>query len=85
MNSSFLLFFPFAFVTSSFVPLENMTGWLGTAARFNPVTYLLEALRSLFVEWDAVSLGKGLLAIAGLALVSQTMAFLSLRGRVARG
>jgi len=85
VNSSFLLFFPFAFVTSSFVPLEDMTGWLGTAAQYNPVTYLLEGLRSLFIEWDAVALGKGFLAIAGLALVSQTLAFLALKGRVARG
>jgi ABC-2 type transport system permease protein len=85
VNSSFLLFFPFAFVTSSFVPLENMTGWLGTAAVYNPVTYLLEGLRSLFTEWDAVALGKSLLAIAGLGAVSQTLGFLALKGRVARG
>ena len=85
VNSSFLLFFPFAFVTSSFVPLENMTGWLGAAARWNPVTYMLEGLRSLFIDWDAVSLGRALLAIGGLGLVSQTMGFLALKGRVARG
>ncbi len=85
VNSSFLLFFPFAFVTSSFVPLENMTSWLGDAARFNPVTYLLEGLRSLFVEWDAAALGKGLLAIVGMGVLSQTMGFLALKGRVSRG
>lgn len=84
VNSSFLLFFPFAFVTSSFVPLENMTGWLGEAARYNPVTYLLEGLRSLFVGWDAVALGKSALAILALGLVSQTLAFLALKGRVAQ-
>lgn len=85
VNSSFLLFFPFAFVTSSFVPLENMTGWLGTAAEYNPVTYLLEGLRSLFIEWDATALGKSFLAIGALGVVSQTLAFLALKGRVSRG
>ena len=85
VNSSFLLFFPFAFITSSFVPLENMTGWLGEAARYNPVTYLLEGLRSLFVDWNGASIGKSLLAILGLGIVSQTLAFRALRGRVARG
>ncbi|MEM7141183.1 MAG: ABC transporter permease [Actinomycetota bacterium] len=85
VNSSFLLFFPFAFVTSSFVPLENMTGWLGTAAEWNPVTYMLEGLRSLFTDWDAAALGKAVAAIVGLGAVSQTMGFLSLKGRVARG
>ena len=85
VNSSFLLFFPFAFVTSSFVPLENMTGWLGTAAEYNPVTYLLECLRSLFVDWNAASLGKGFLAIGVLGALSQTLAFAALKSRVARG
>jgi ABC-2 type transport system permease protein len=84
VNASFLLFFPFAFITSSFVPLEAMTGWLGTAAEYNPVTYLLEGLRSLFVGWNGESLGKSLLAIAGLAAVSQTLAFRALKGRVTR-
>ena len=84
VNASFLLFFPFAFITSSFVPLEAMTGWLGTAAEYNPVTSLLEGLRSLFVEWNGESLGKSLLAIAGLAAVSQTLAFRALKGRVTR-
>ena len=83
VNSAFLLFFPFAFITSSWVPIDAMTGWLGEAARYNPVTYLLEGLRSLFVEWNAVSLGKSLAAIAGLAVLSQTLAFQALKGRVA--
>ena len=85
VNSSFLLFFPFAFITSSFVPIDAMTGWLGQAARYNPVTYLLEGLRSLFLNWDGGSLLKALLAIAGVALISQTLAFGALKHRVARG
>lgn len=85
VNSSFLLFFPFAFITSSFVPLDAMTGWLGEAARYNPVTYLLEGLRSLFLRWDAGSLLRAVSAIAGLAFVSQTLAFRALKRRVARG
>ncbi|MCY4458464.1 MAG: ABC transporter permease [Acidimicrobiaceae bacterium] len=85
VNSSFLLFFPFAFITSAFVPIEAMTGWLGAAAHYNPVTYLLEGLRSLFLEWDAWALGKSLLAITGVGLLSQTFAFAALKRRVARG
>src|SRR5207237_10851788 len=56
VNSSFLLFFPFLFLTSSYVPLSQLSGWLGIVARFNPVTYLLGGLRSLVLEhgihWD---------------------------------
>ena len=82
VNSSFLLFFPFAFLTTAYLPIENMTGWLGEIARFNPVTYLLAGLRSLFVEWRWSELGKAALAIGGLAAVSQTLSFRALQGRV---
>jgi ABC-2 type transport system permease protein len=86
VNSSFLLFFPFAFLTTTFVPEDQLTGWLGAIATYNPVTYILEALRSLiFVGWDATALAKGLVAIAGVGLLSQTLAFAALRGRLARG
>lgn len=81
--SSFLLFFPFAFLTSSTVPLENLTGWMRTIARFNPITYVLEGMRSLLSDgWDWTALGKAFLAIVILGAVSQTMAMLALRGRL---
>jgi ABC-2 type transport system permease protein len=86
VNSSFLLFFPFAFLTTAFAPEQDLTGWLATIATYNPVTYILEALRSLiFVGWDAAALGKGLAAIAGVGLLSQWLAFSALRGRLRRG
>jgi ABC-2 type transport system permease protein len=86
VNSSFLLFFPFAFLTTSFVPEEAMTGWLATIATYNPVTYLLEGLRALISEgWELSSLLVALAAIIGVAVVSQSLAFAALRGRVKRG
>jgi len=86
VNSSFILFFPFAFLTTSFVPKEALTGWLATIATYNPVTYLLAALRSLItVGWDATALFQGIAAVALVGLLSMTLAFRSLRGRVRRG
>jgi len=85
VNSSFLLFFPFAFLTTSFLPLEALTGWLATVALYNPVTYVLDGLRSLiYVGWDWQTLGVMLLAIGIILSLSFTMAFLALRGRVTR-
>jgi ABC-2 type transport system permease protein len=85
VNSSFLLFFPFAFLTTTFLPQEALTGWMSAVATYNPVTYLLEALRSLVTDgWSAASLLQGLAAIAGVAAVSFTLAFTALRGRVSR-
>jgi len=86
VNSSFLIFFPFAFLTTSFVPKESMTGWLSAAATWNPMTYLLSALRSLVSEgWDVAELLKGLAAIAGVGITAQVLAFAALNGRLKRG
>ncbi|MGB7982023.1 MAG: ABC transporter permease [Candidatus Nanopelagicales bacterium] len=85
VNSSFLLFFPFAFLTTAFLPQEALTGWLSTLATFNPVTYVLAALRSLLTEgWAVTPLLQGVIAILGVAAVSHTLAFMTLRGRVSR-
>jgi len=82
VNSSFLVFFPFAFLTTAYMPREYMTGWLGEIAVYNPVTYLLGGLRSLFVEWQPAEIGKALLAIAALAVFTQFLSFRALASRV---
>jgi len=84
VNSTFLLFFPFLFLTSSYVPRSQLSGWLSTVAGFNPVTYLLGGLRSLVLGsgWQWTQLGQALAAIALVGLVSMTMCFAALRGRV---
>ncbi len=82
VNSSFIIFFPFAFITTAYLPLENMSGWLAEVARYNPVTYLLGGLRSLFSGWDGAEIGKGFAAIAVLGAFTQTLAFRALKGRV---
>lgn len=85
VNSSFLLFFPFLFLTSSYVPRAQLNGWLDTVAGLNPVTYLLDGLRSLaFSGWQWDDLGQALLAIAGVGVVSMAMCFAALRGRVSQ-
>jgi ABC-2 type transport system permease protein len=86
VNSSFLLFFPFLFMTSSYVPRSQLTGWLNTVARWNPVTYVLEGQRSLVTagwQWD--QLAKALLAIGVVGLASMSLCFGALRGRTRRG
>lgn len=84
VNSTFLLFFPFLFLTSSYVPRGQLSGWLSTVAGFNPVTYLLGGLRSLVLgqSWQWAELGQALAAIALVGLISMTMCFAALRGRV---
>jgi ABC-2 type transport system permease protein len=86
VNTSFLLFFPFLFLTSSYVPRSQLTGWLHTVSAWNPVTYLLEGMRSLtFVGWRGGDLLEALAAVAIVGSVSMTLCFGALRGRLKRG
>jgi ABC-2 type transport system permease protein len=86
VSSSFILFFPFAFLTTAMAPMAALSGWLETVARVNPVTYVLAGLRSLVSDgWAWSQIGQSLLAILAVAAVSQALAFLALRGRVRRG
>lgn len=86
VNTSFLIFFPFMFLTTSALPLEALTGWMATVARYNPVTYLLEALRSLlYGGWQPAVLLQGVLAILLVSAISVSLSLAALRGRVARG
>lgn len=83
VSASFLLFFPFSFLTTAYVPREFLSGWLKTVADYNPVTYLLDGLRSLItVGWDWPKLSYMFLAISLVGLVSFSLAFTALSGRL---
>jgi ABC-2 type transport system permease protein len=47
-----MLQFPLLFVSSAFLPLEAMPGWIQTIAAFNPVTYGADAARALVLSQD---------------------------------
>lgn len=83
VNSSFLLFLPFVFLTTVFLPKEAMTGWMATVATYNPVTYLLDALRSLVSNgWEVETLLIGIASVLGVGVVSMSMALWALRARI---
>ena len=79
------IFFPLIFLAPTFVPIDLLEGWLATAAKLNPITYVLSATRSVIVSgWDASALGQGLLACLLLAMVTYLLAILALRSRTRR-
>jgi ABC-2 type transport system permease protein len=79
------VFFPLTFLTASFVPLDLLEGWLKTAARLNPITYVLEAMRSLMNSgWDMQLLLQGLLACVLICTVTFGLALFALRVRSQR-
>jgi ABC transporter DrrB family efflux protein len=49
----FTLIFPITFISSAFVPVESMPGWLQPVAEGNPVTYMVDAVRALFIDAPA--------------------------------
>lgn len=86
VNSSFILFFPFLFMTSSYVPRSQLSGWLSAVATVNPVTYVLEGLRSLVTQgWVWSSLGEAVLAIVAVGVVSMSICLAALQSRMRRG
>ncbi|WP_119068941.1 ABC transporter permease [Rubrobacter indicoceani] len=84
VNSSFILFFPFAFLTTTFLPQEALTGWLSTVADYNPVTYLLAGLRSLISDGWSTDIFPAIGAVAVVGAISFGLAFSALRARVRR-
>ena len=72
-NAGGLIFFPLLFLTPNFVPRDLLTEPMEIAATINPVTYLMEGMRSLILDdlnwgeiWPAfaVILVLGALALA---------------------
>jgi ABC-2 type transport system permease protein/oleandomycin transport system permease protein len=49
----FTILFPITFVSSAFVPVESMPGWLQPIAEHNPFTSMVDAARALFVGTPA--------------------------------
>ncbi len=71
-NSGGLIFFPLLFLTPNFVPRDLLTRPMEIAATLNPVTYLMEALRSLILEdlvWRTVVPGFAVVAALGAVML----------------
>jgi ABC-2 type transport system permease protein len=65
-NSAGLVFFPLLFLTPNFVPRDLLTRPMEIAASINPVTYVMEALRSLILEdlvWSKLAYGFLVVAV----------------------
>jgi ABC-2 type transport system permease protein len=82
----FPLFFVFIFLSSSNLPRQLLrTGWFHTVATWNPISYLIEGFRSLFISgWDATALGRGFAVAAGLSAVGLLGVAGALRTRLQR-
>jgi ABC-2 type transport system permease protein len=82
----FPLFFAALFLSSMSLPRDLIeSDWFRTVATWNPVSYMLEAIRSLvIIGWDPEALALGFACAGGLALVSLLAASSALRTRMVR-
>jgi ABC-2 type transport system permease protein len=79
------LFFPLSFLTATFVPVDQLQGWIKVAAQLNPITYTLEAMRAtLNGVWDGAVLARGIGAALALFAVLFGFALFGLRSRTRR-
>ena len=82
----FPLFFAALFLSSMSLPRDLIqTDWFRTVATWNPVSYMLEAIRSLvIVGWDPEALALGFGCAGGLAAISLIAASSALKTRMVR-
>jgi ABC-2 type transport system permease protein len=86
MQGMFPLFFVFLFISSMNTPRDLIAvDWFRVAASLNPVSYLIECVRSLVItgwDWQALGLGFGIASV--IAAGSLVLAARALRGRLTR-
>jgi ABC-2 type transport system permease protein len=86
VQSLFPVFFVFLFISSMALPLDLIqTDWFHDVASANPVSYLLQAFRSLLIEgWNLDDLLLGFGIALAVLLVGMTLAATALKSRLVR-
>ena len=86
VQGMFPVFFVFLFISSMAMPRNLIEiKWFQTAATLNPVSYLIEGIRSLIViGWDAEALALGFGIALLIAAIAVSLATFSLRTRLTR-
>ena len=86
VQSLFPAFFVFLFLSSMNMPRNLIEiGWFRTVATLNPVSYLIECVRSLIiVGWDAEALALGFGTALAILAVALALASTALRTRLTR-
>jgi ABC-2 type transport system permease protein len=86
VQSLFPAFFVFLFLSSMNMPRNLIEAtWFRDVATANPVSYLLEAVRSLIITgWDGQALALGFGIAAAIAVVGLALSSWALRERMAR-
>jgi ABC-2 type transport system permease protein len=82
----FPVVFVFLFMSSMALPRDLIqTDWFETIATYNPVSYLIEGIRSLLITgWDGEALALGFGFAVAILAIALAVATGSIKGRMAR-
>ena len=82
----FPVIFVFLFMSSMALPRDLIqTDWFQTVATYNPVSYMIEGIRSLLITgWDAEALALGFGFAIAMLLIALTVATASIKSRMVR-
>lgn len=68
-----ILFFPIAFMSTAFVPSTLMPEWLRIVNDWNPISFVIEAMRALMTTgFDVPVISRAVVAIVALGLILHT-------------
>ena len=86
VQGAFPLLFAALFLSSATLPRDLIEiDWFRTVATWNPVSYMVEGLRSLVITgWDGEAIALGFAATGGLAVVALAASSAALRTRMVR-
>ena len=82
----FPVVFVFLFMSSMALPRDLIqTDWFQTVATYNPVSYMVEGIRSLLITgWDGEALALGFGFAVAILAIALAVATGSIKGRMAR-
>lgn len=80
VQSLFILVFPLLYLTTSQAPKALLPKTFATITGYNPVTYIIEGIRTLVISgWDGRAIGYAFLAAGSMFVILVTFTLLSFR------
>ncbi|WP_033289310.1 ABC transporter permease [Amycolatopsis jejuensis] len=71
---------PLMFLSSAYIPVSALPGWIRTLARINPLTYAVDTMRELALGLPGGGLGTAALTVLICAVLAIAGIFAALRG-----
>ena len=86
VQGMFPVFFVLLFLSSMYLPRNLIRShWFHTLATWNPVSYILDGIRSVLITgWDGTALARAFAITGAIALVALASAAIALRSRMGR-